>query len=176
MNKAWLTIILLVPIFHSCTKKPDEHSGPEQFYQIDLYFPEPYVTSVVSFNLSESERHFSTEYPVVLPADSFFDVYLGHWDVFRNLIPIGYADENHQVFWIDSGCDVHFEDWLSGIAINEYPGGVLGKLYTNEPCTGTLTLVCLHKPDKGAIGVADGDTTNAGGELDYIVKFDLIVE
>jgi len=33
-----------------------------------------------------------------------------------------------------------------------------------------------HQPDKGAIGVSDGDITNAGGETDIEVLFDVIIE
>ena len=174
-RQSWLIVTLGILVLNSCAKSSIEGEGPEQFSQIDLYFPQPYASGLYHLFPTGVERHFKGEDTLRLPTDSIISVYLSHWDLFRNRIPIELSDENHQVFWIDSGCDLQFEDWWS-IIPGGYPTGTNGKLITNSARVGKLTLVCLHKPNKAALGVADGDTTNAGGELDYIATFDVIVE
>ncbi len=42
--------------------------------------------------------------------------------------------------------------------------------------TGTLTVTLRHEPDKNATGVSSGDITNAGGETDIEVDFDVVVQ
>lgn len=42
--------------------------------------------------------------------------------------------------------------------------------------SGLFTITLRHEPDKSASGVADGDITNAGGETDIEVQFDVSVQ
>ena len=41
--------------------------------------------------------------------------------------------------------------------------------------SGTITITLRHEPDKDASGVSDGEITNAGGETDISVTFDVDV-
>lgn len=56
------------------------------------------------------------------------------------------------------------------------PVGIYSTLQTGAATTGTLTITLRHEPDKTAAGVADGDITNAGGETDIEVTFDVTVQ
>jgi len=49
-------------------------------------------------------------------------------------------------------------------------------LTTDAAGSGTITVILRHEPDKGASGVNDGDITNAGGETDIEVTFDVTVQ
>lgn len=57
------------------------------------------------------------------------------------------------------------------------PIGLEFKMKTiNETKTGKVTFTLRHEPNKGATGVSGGDITNAGGETDIQVSFDVNVE
>lgn len=59
---------------------------------------------------------------------------------------------------------------------NGNPVGLLTTFATGTPLTTTLTITLRHEPDKSATGVSDGDITNAGGETDIEVTFDVTVQ
>ena len=59
---------------------------------------------------------------------------------------------------------------------NGDPVGLMTQLMTGSAGTGQLTILLRHEPDKSAMGVAQGDPTNAGGETDINVVFDIVVE
>ena len=44
-----------------------------------------------------------------------------------------------------------------------------------KPGNGTITVILRHEPDKDASGVSNGDITNAGGETDIEVVFNVEV-
>ena len=83
-------------------------------------------------------------------------------------------DEEHQVFFSVSGANatVTYSDADS----NGNPIGLASSLVTGAASTGTLMVVLRHEPNKGAAGVSDGDITNAGGETDIEVTFDVTVQ
>lgn len=57
-----------------------------------------------------------------------------------------------------------------------HPVGLLSTAQTGFASAGTLVVTLRHEPDKHAAGVEDGDITNAGGETDIEVVFDVVVE
>jgi hypothetical protein len=56
------------------------------------------------------------------------------------------------------------------------PLGLKTKLTTAAVSTGSLTITLRHEPDKAAQGVANGDITNAGGETDIEVTFNVQIK
>ncbi len=56
------------------------------------------------------------------------------------------------------------------------PIGLATTLTTTSVGSGTLTIILRHEPAKDAANVADGDITNAGGETDIEVTFDIDVQ
>lgn len=56
------------------------------------------------------------------------------------------------------------------------PIGLSNTAQTGAASGGTLTVTLRHEPDKQAAGVEDGDITNAGGETDIEVTFDVVIQ
>lgn len=59
---------------------------------------------------------------------------------------------------------------------NGNPLGQMFTLTTGDALSGTLTVTLRHEPVKEAPGVSDGDITNAGGETDIEVEFDVEIQ
>ena len=81
--------------------------------------------------------------------------------------------EEHQ-FFISSdvpGLSVTYNDTDA----NGQPVGLSTTLTTGDAGTGTLRIILRHEPNKSAEGVANGDVSNAGGETDIEVVFDVVV-
>lgn len=76
-----------------------------------------------------------------------------------------------------------FQTSVSGISIayddmdeDGNPIGISTILTTNETGLGTVTVILRHEPNKDASGVSTGDITNAGGETDIEVTFNVEVQ
>lgn len=87
---------------------------------------------------------------------------------------IAEEDEAHQVFFQTSVSGLTFAYTDQDPMGN--PIGLASTATTDGAGTGTLTITLRHEPNKGAAGVSDGDITNAGGETDIEVTFDVTVE
>lgn len=82
--------------------------------------------------------------------------------------------EEHQFF---------FQSTVDGLSIDYAdqdadgnPIGLASTLTTTNAGTGTITIILRHEPNKTGDNVADGDITNAGGETDIEVTFDVDVQ
>lgn len=82
-------------------------------------------------------------------------------------------DEDHQLFFPVSGLDITVA--YGDADGNGNPIGLKTTFTPNEKGSGSLSVILRHEPDKTASGVADGDPTNAGGETDIEVVFDVEV-
>jgi len=83
-------------------------------------------------------------------------------------------DDEHQFFFDTTvGELVITYDDLDG---DNNPLGLKTKVTTGAAGTGTLTLTLRHQPNKSGDNVASGDITNAGGETDIEVTFDVTIE
>ena len=83
--------------------------------------------------------------------------------------------EDHQFFYgIQSilNAQVSYRDSDA----NGNPLGIKTTLESGEACIGVLRIVLRHEPDKYADGVPEGDITNAGGETDIEVDFEVSIE
>ena len=90
-------------------------------------------------------------------------------------IEVREEDDEHQVFFIPSSslnATVSYSD--EDDAGN--PVGLTSSLTTGDASSGTLQIILRHEPDKSASGVAGGDITNAGGETDIEVSFDVTIQ
>lgn len=79
--------------------------------------------------------------------------------------------EEHQFFFISdvSNLTIAYDDSDA----NGFPIGLASVFSTADPSSGTVTLILRHEPNKEAEGVEDGDVTNAGGETDIELVFDI---
>jgi len=83
------------------------------------------------------------------------------------------ADE-HQIFFTNTSNNVSVA--YSDKDENGNPIGIKSILTTTSASKEKITITLLHKPNKSAEGVKEGDITNAGGEPDIEVSFDFNVE
>ena len=82
-------------------------------------------------------------------------------------------DEEHQFFFsATNGISITYDD----ADPNGNPIGLANTLTTGAAGNAAITVILRHEPDKDASGVADGDITNAGGETDIEVTFDVTVQ
>ena len=83
-------------------------------------------------------------------------------------------DEEHQFFFSStvSGLSVTYGDMDE----DGNPLGLVSTVSTGDAGSGTLTVILRHEPDKNATGVSSGDISNAGGETDIEVTFDVTVQ
>tara|TARA_B100000768_G_scaffold124564_1_gene115273 strand:- start:2824 stop:3393 length:570 start_codon:yes stop_codon:yes gene_type:complete len=81
---------------------------------------------------------------------------------------------DHQFFFQSTvgGLSVEYTD----MDANGKPIGLATTITTVDSGLGTLGIVLRHEPNKDANGVMSGDITNAGGETDIEVTFDVIVD
>lgn len=82
--------------------------------------------------------------------------------------------EEHQFFYSSSisGVTVSYTDQDG----NGNPIGIATTLVTTGSGSGTLVITLRHEPNKSASGVSSGDITNAGGETDIEVTFNITVQ
>ncbi len=83
-------------------------------------------------------------------------------------------DDEHQLFYASSLSDL-VVTYMDADAEGN-PLGLATTLQTGTTGSGTLTIILRHEPAKDATGVSAGDITNAGGESDIEVTFNIDVE
>jgi hypothetical protein len=82
--------------------------------------------------------------------------------------------EEHQFFFAVDGVDASVS--YSDSDADGNPIGLSSQLVAGAASTGTLQITLRHEPDKNAAGVSDGLITNAGGETDIEVSFDIEIQ
>jgi hypothetical protein len=80
---------------------------------------------------------------------------------------------DHQFFYSSSGTTSFV---YTDQDDNGNPLGLSFEVTTGNAANETFTFVLRHEPDKSAAGVSSGDITNAGGETDIEVSFNVIIE
>ncbi|WP_338766460.1 hypothetical protein WAF17_03815 [Bernardetia sp. ABR2-2B] len=83
-------------------------------------------------------------------------------------------DDEHQFFFATTGglnATVAYAD-----TDGTNPVGLKTTVTTTDASQGKLRVTLRHEPAKDAAGVSDGDITNAGGETDIEVEFDVTIE
>lgn len=84
-------------------------------------------------------------------------------------------DEDHQFFFsASSGLNATVAYGDQDAEGN--PVGLSSTITTGDTSTGTMTVTLRHEPDKSGSGVSSGDITNAGGETDIEVSFDITIQ
>ena len=83
-------------------------------------------------------------------------------------------DEDHQFFFGSSISDISFA--YSDEDADGNPVGLNFILTTGNAAAGTISVTLIHEPIKDALGVPDGDITNAGGESDIDVDLPVNVQ
>jgi len=84
-------------------------------------------------------------------------------------------DEEHQFFFSASSglnATVAYGDQDA----DGNPVGLSSTVTTGDASSGTMTVTLRHEPNKNGTDVASGDITNAGGETDIEVTFDITIQ
>lgn len=83
--------------------------------------------------------------------------------------------QSHQFFFQpDSALNLAFT--YSDLDDGGHPIGLSSVGQAGTASSGTLTVTLRHEPDKHSAGVEDGEITNAGGETDIEVTFDVVIQ
>lgn len=85
-------------------------------------------------------------------------------------------DVDHQ-FFFNASNGLNVFDFVYADA--DVYGNPIGQQFIIEDVSGSggdLNIVLLHEPNKNAVGVSDGDITNAGGDTDIDITFPIIVQ
>ncbi len=83
-------------------------------------------------------------------------------------------DEEHQLFFSVTGANASVA--YADADADGNPIGIATTVSTTTASNGTLMVTLRHEPNKGATGVSGGDITNAGGETDIEVTFDITIQ
>ena len=114
-----------------------------------------------------------------LAANTVYNGVIELWDETKNP-PDNIADEvkekelEHQFFFTSTVAGIVFN--YSDADQNGNPIGLMNRLSTAAPGTGTITVTLQHSPRKTAAGVREGNIANAGGHTDVQVTFPVNVQ
>jgi len=86
-------------------------------------------------------------------------------------LEIDEEDLEHQFFFDVSGANLTVA--YTDMDPSGNPVGLTSDWTTGAASAGTITITLRHEPAKDATGVSGGDITNAGGETDIEVTFDV---
>lgn len=82
--------------------------------------------------------------------------------------------EDHQIFYQTSST-LNLTVVYNDFDANNLPIGLETTLAANTRTSGTLKIILKHEPNKSGMNVDKGDITNAGGETDIEVSFNVTV-
>ncbi|KYG79002.1 hypothetical protein [Roseivirga echinicomitans] len=117
--------------------------------------------------------------PVELAANGSYDVsvaFLNEAESPAENITLEVEEEGdeHQVFFVAN--NINFTYQYGDEDVNTKPIGLSGSVLLGAAGTGTLQVLLIHEPDKDASGVSTGSPTNAGGETDISVTFNVTIK
>ena len=186
MKKKYLFWAFLIPclwIFSSCEKEPGYIKDCEEFITNLNFTLTPTSGDVVTLSFSDPDGDGSIHPTVTDGTLQENMTYVGSLELLDQSNPndvenyseeITEEDIYHQFFFEVNDLDLNID--YNDIDANGNPVGLATIITTGEASTGTITVTLRHEPDKNATGVADGDITNAGGETDVEIEFNLWIE
>lgn len=177
-----LSITFLV-VFNSC-KDDDPVEDPEEEVITTLNFTlTPTTGDVVTLAFSDPDGDGGNA-PTITGGTLQADMtYTGSLELLNEsespaediTAEISEEDDEHQFFFSTSS-DLNLSVSYADQDGNGNPLGLSTTLMTGAASTGTLTVILRHEPAKDASGVSGGDITNAGGETDIEVTFDVTIQ
>jgi hypothetical protein len=176
--KKRLFIFTLIQIFiSSCSKDSHSHNDQESINKITVDLVSASHTAVFSFEDKDGDGGLSP----ILKADSLKtnQSYTATIKAFKfeNNAWVETTDEilregvDHQFFFAATANAL--ETNYADLDVNGKPIGLKSTWITKSVAAGKLKLTLLHEPNKSAQGAATGDKTNAGGETDVEIEWDV---
>jgi hypothetical protein len=183
----FLTTVLALILFYGCSGD-DDNSIPELINEEEL------ITSVI-LTLTDTAGNqvvFSSRDldgdgpnpPQVTVVGNLMNntTYNGSVQVLNELespaeditLEVADEDDEHQFFYtVSNGLGINFA--YADQDDDGNPVGIATTATTTATGSGTLTVTLIHLPNKTAAGVAQGNITNAGGETDAEVTFNVTI-
>ncbi len=181
-----VSITLFTLLFVACSS--DDDAAPEPVNEeevittvIATFTPESGAQVILTSTDNDGE---GPNAPVTVVSGVFSNstLYTGTVE-FRNELEDPYEDITqevleealeHQVFY-------GYNNDLGTITYNDTdsegnPIGLTVNFQTSDTANGTITITLRHEPTKDGEGVSEGDITNAGGETDVEVSFEVEVQ
>lgn len=117
--------------------------------------------------------------PVTLTANGSYNVTVAFLDETKSpaeniTLEVEEEGDEHQLFFIAN--NINFTYQYDDQDSNGKPIGLEGSVLVSSAGTGTLQVLLIHEPNKSATGVSAGDPTNAGGETDISVTFNVTIQ
>lgn len=183
--KRLIPIALLACVFAGCTKteEPNECTIPnegEVITTVTLTFTDAGGSAIV-WTFDDPDGDGGNDPEITSPAlaantaytldVTLFDASVDPAEAIHEEVA-GEAEE-HQFFLVTES-DIAFT--YNDADANGHPIGLAWNVQTSDATSSTVTVILRHEPNKTADGVASGDPTNAGGETDVEVTFDVEVE
>jgi len=179
----WALPVIAVISLTSCEKEDPEVPNEEELITTLVYTLTPDAGgTAVEFRFTDLDGDGGNA-PVItngtLAANTTYSgavMFLNETETPAENITEEVAEEakEHQVFFTVSGANATVS--YSDADADGNPIGLASSLVTGAASSGTLSVVLRHEPNKSAAGVSDGDITNAGGETDIEVTFDVTVQ
>ena len=184
MKTIGLLFILLAGAltFVSCEKDDPEIPNEEELITTVKYTlkPQPDGSAVV-FQFRDLDGDGGNQPVFTTAALKPGTIYSGTLELLNEAeMPVEYITEEiedegdeHQFFFISTNnILVKYND----TDLNGKPVGLKTTLTTGTAGSGKLKIILRHQPNKNNSGVAIGDITNAGGETDIEVEFNVVIQ
>jgi hypothetical protein len=189
--KNLLFLLLAVFVLIGCKKdKPDPPittpppvNEEEVFTSAVLTFTNQVNQEVVVWSVSDPDGDGGNA-PIFsvspLDANSTYDLEIEFFNETVNPIEnmteeVEEEGDEHQIFY-QAGSGLNFTLVYNDTDANGQPIGLKCIVTTGEAGNGALTVTLIHEPDKDADGVSAGFITNAGGETDFEVTFNGVIQ
>ena len=177
---AFLSLLFL---FSACSKDPDPVNEEEVITTLRMVWTPQGSSSPVIFQFRDPDGDGGTAPTITsgaLMANTTYGVSLELLNETKS--PAGNITEEimdegteHQFFFaVTQGITLTFS--YDDTDANGAPIGLNTTMQTGPAASGKLQVTLRHDLNKGATGVPQGDITNAGGETDIQVEFDLDIQ
>ncbi len=169
-------------LFTACSNdddNPDPVNEEEEITTVTITFsPQGGGTDIVLSSV-DADGEEGPNPPVITVSGDFTNgtTYDGSITFFNDLeneditAEVSEEDDEHQVFYSVTGGVGTFA--YNDMDADGNPVGLSFTFTAGGGTSGVLNATLRHEPDKNAAGVSDGDITNAGGETDISVNFNV---
>ncbi len=184
MNNFKILFIALAAIaltLSSCKKDPEIEDPEEVITTLNYTLTPASGGAAVTLSFQDIDGDGGDDPIITVGALAANTTYTGDMELLNESVSptdnvtaeVAEEDEEHQFFYqTTGGINIAYDDTDA----NNNPIGIRSTLTTGAAGTGTINIILRHEPDKNASGVSDGDITNAGGETDIEVTFDVTVQ
>jgi len=179
----YASIILAISTFIACGKEDPEPPGGEELITTLNYTLVPQgggTTVTLTFSDLDGD---GGDAPIITGGTLVANTsYSGSIELLNESVSpaediteeIAEEDADHQFFFESSAADMSVS--YNDMDDDGNPVGLSNTLTTGDATSATLKVTLRHEPAKSADNVASGDISNAGGETDIEVTFDVEVQ